>query len=111
MYLPYTRQNPTLIMIISTMWNALWFLCKNYYLFGVIYIIMCFCLCITECWRMYLCEFQYECVRIRARNCAIFGVFAISTVVKICLVRLSEIRMTSDAQQENQHRRRPLKNG
>ena len=58
---------------------------------------------------MYLCEFHYECVLIRARNCAIFGVFAISTVVIICLVRLTEI--TSDAQQENQHRRRPLKNG
>ena len=111
MYLSYTTQKPTFIMILFTMWNAFWFICKNYYFFGLLYIMMCFYFCITECWKMYLCEFHYECVLIRARNCAIFGMFAITTVVIICLVRLTENRMTSDAQQENQHRHRPLKSG
>ena len=118
MYRPYTRQNSILITIFFKIWNVVWFFSRNYLIFGLCYIIVCFFLCVNECLGMYLCEFHYKCVRIRTLNCITHVFFASLTVITIGLTRLLEIRrnrylatITSDAQLNPYRQRVPLKNG
>ena len=95
------------------MLNAIWFSCDNCYLFGLGHIIICFCTCLIAFWRMYLCQFHYECVCIFMCQCVFVGVFAFVTVIFMCLTRLIQTRsiagITSDAQLNRQ--RRFYKNG
>ena len=118
MYRPYTRQNSILITILFKMWNVVWFVTQNYLMFALCYTIFCFLLCVNECFGMYLCEFQYKCVRIRTENCKTHVFFASLTVITVGLTRLLEIRhnrylatITSDAQLHRHRQRVPLKNG
>ena len=64
---------------------------------------------------MYLCEFQYECVRIRTRKCVFTAGLAIVIVLLMCLARLMETRsiagITSDVQLNRHRKPRSLKNG
>ena len=115
MYLSYTRQNSTLIIILYTMWYAFWFLCDYSFFIGLCYVIYCFFVCVSECWSMYLCEFDHECVRIRTSKCVFNGVLAFVVVLLMCLNRLTEIPSivgtTSDVQLHRHRQHRSLKNG
>ena len=58
--------------------NFLW-LDKEFF-FVLCHLIVCFFVCVIECWSMYLCKFHYECVRIHTSNCAHIGVLAFIVV-------------------------------
>ena len=104
MYFSSTRHSLTFIII----WNVY---CFFNFFFGICFIIKCLFLCVTECWSMYLCDFHYECVRIRTPNCAFFAVLAFLSVILICLARRTLASITSDAKLHRHRHRRPLKNG
>ena len=93
---------------ILKMTNVLW--SANYIFYGLGNVFMCFLFYVIECWRMYLCEFNYECVRIHTSNCAYIGVLSFLAVIAMLLIRL--ISSYSQQETERLHRhRQPLKNG
>ena len=104
MYFYSTRHSLTFIIF----WNVF---CFCYFIFGICFIIKCLFLCVDEFWSMYLCDFDYECVRIRTPNCASYAVFAFLSVILICFARRTLASIRSDAQLDRHRHLRPLKNG
>ena len=102
--------NLDLSTYILKMSNVLW--SENYIFYGLCNVFLCFLFYVFECWRMYLCQLNFECVRIHTSNCAYIGVLTFLAVLAMCVIWL----ITSYSQQETErlHRprqRQPLKNG